>query len=1013
MNSKILLLIFLLFAMASAHAQPGGWNVNASAFQYSMTMVVQIQVNGVPDNLLNNHLAVFSKGQLRGYAAPVRFNGQAYYFLNNYASAYKGDTLYFRVYRGADQKVYESVDTVIFKHHLAMGKLAGPIPIRLILGNKPLIYSLQDVNYTENTCPDVVDVQASDNENSEGNGLIYSITGGVDAARFSIHPQTGVLSWFNFTPDADMPADADGDNRYEVEVKATDASNLFSLQRVTVTVVKNAPLPALVCPGNQMLVTADDGTGNCGAEAATTAVALPNVCAAYDLSYQLTGATAATGTGTVPANQQFATGVTTVAYTRGSSQCTFTVTVADNEKPTITCPANLTLECSAAPGYYPSLINAWIATAGVTDNCGANITTGYGTASPTLNCNLITGLTVVFTATDAAQNTAKCTRTVLVDDTQKPLFTAVPASVTVECNGIPVVGTPSASDNCDQSLSVQYNGQTRINGPCTDTYTLSRKWTATDDCGNSQTAIQLITVQDTQKPNFTAVPANVTVQCNAVPPVGNPAATDKCDSQVLIAYNGETRSQGACPDTYVLTRKWTAVDNCNNTKTATQKITVRDTQRPNFTAVPAHVTVACNSVPNAGTPVATDNCDASVTITYLGQTIKTGACPDSYAITRSWRATDNCGNSTTTSQLITVRDTQKPVFTSIPQNLTLQCSASLPAVGAPVATDNCDAMVAITYLGQNTANANCQNSYQLLRTWRATDNCGNSSIVTQTITMQDTQAPVFTSVPDNITIQCSQLVPPIGSPTATDACGGYVQIVFLGQTSVAGSCPYNYVITRTWRAQDLCGNATTAGHTITVQDTQAPNFTNAPANASITCGAALPNLPVVTATDNCDNIVPVTYLGETNTGPDCPFTVTRTWMVNDDCGNARTHTQVITVGSQYFGNRVFEVSGLKLEDPPMNVDFRTPTANRQWPTAKLFPNPAKNEVWVTFEVDLEHEATLFLFDAGGRLVRLQELDVAGLPNWCRVDLNGVPSGLYFVQIKTPGQAAQTLKLIVK
>jgi hypothetical protein len=214
-----------------------------------------------------------------------------------------------------------------------------------------------------------------------------------------------------------------------------------------------------------------------------------------------------------------------------------------------------------------------------------------------------------------------------------------------------------------------------------------------------------------------------------------------------------------------------------------------------------------------------------------------------------------------------VQDTQKPVFTAVPQNLTIQCSDPVPSPGNAMATDNCDADVAVVYLGQNSGNATCQNSYQLFRTWKATDNCGNSTVVTQTIVVQDTQAPTFTSVPGNVTIQCSDLVPPIGTPTATDACNGYVQIVFQGQYSTAGNCPGNYTITRTWRAQDLCGNSTTASQVITLHDTQAPVFTNPPANVTIACGGILPTLPAVTAADNCDNTVPVTYLGETTTGP--------------------------------------------------------------------------------------------------------------------------------------------------
>mgnify|MGYP001218840194 CR=1 FL=1 len=109
-------------------------------------------------------------------------------------------------------------------------------------------------------------------------------------------------------------------------------------------------------------------------------------------------------------------------------------------------------------------------------------------------------------------------------------------------------------------MSVVYNGQSISNILCTDRYTITRQWTATDACGNTRTATQRITVQDTQAPLFTSVPANVTVQCNNIPGAGTATATDNCDTDVSVAYNGETRTNGSCPDSYTLTRRWTATD---------------------------------------------------------------------------------------------------------------------------------------------------------------------------------------------------------------------------------------------------------------------------------------------------------------------------------------------------------------------------------------------------------------------------------------------------------------------
>ena len=57
----------------------------------------------------------------------------------------------------------------------------------------------------------------------EGTTLAYSLVGGADQGRFTIDPVTGMLS-FNEAPDFETPADSDFDNRYVVEVAATDGA---------------------------------------------------------------------------------------------------------------------------------------------------------------------------------------------------------------------------------------------------------------------------------------------------------------------------------------------------------------------------------------------------------------------------------------------------------------------------------------------------------------------------------------------------------------------------------------------------------------------------------------------------------------------------------------------------------------------------------------------------------------------------------------------------------------------
>jgi hypothetical protein len=492
---------------------------------------------------------------------------------------------------------------------------------------------------------------------------------------------------------------------------------------------------------------------------------------------------------------------------RGNNDtCEQIITVHDETPPTFAgVPANTTVQCNAVPA--PANPTA-------SDNCGGSTPMLYEQQRTDGDCLYRYTLTRTWSSTDLCGNSSSTSQVIAVIDTQAPEFSGVPADVTVQCNAVPAPANPTASDNCSAVVGISYN-QTRTNGNCPDSYTLARTWTTTDECGNIKTATQIVTVRDTQAPNFTSVPANVTVQCNSIPAVGSPMATDGCGGSVTIAYNGQTTAPGACPDARTITRLWTATDACGNTKTATQRISVIDTQKPNFTSIPSNITVQCSAIPDPASPTATDNCDTAVAVTYNGQTQTSGACPNAYTLTRRWTAEDNCGNTRSISQRITVVDNGKPVFTSFPANTTIACDETLPEVGTPTASDGCGG-ANVAYLGQTTANSQCPGTYQIRRTWRATDACGNTTAATQTIQVSDNGAPVFVTVPDPITIECNQPLPPLVNPTASDACGGYVHITFLGNVASGSDCESGYTITRTWRAQDLCGNTATTTQLITV-----------------------------------------------------------------------------------------------------------------------------------------------------------------------------------------------------
>lgn len=69
----------------------------------------------------------------------------------------------------------------------------------------------------------------------DGNAISFSIAGGADAALFTIDAVSGALV-FRYAPDHEIPADADGNNQYDLLVAATDSLGAVAQQALSVTV---------------------------------------------------------------------------------------------------------------------------------------------------------------------------------------------------------------------------------------------------------------------------------------------------------------------------------------------------------------------------------------------------------------------------------------------------------------------------------------------------------------------------------------------------------------------------------------------------------------------------------------------------------------------------------------------------------------------------------------------------------------------------------------------------------
>ncbi|MCF8237729.1 MAG: gliding motility-associated C-terminal domain-containing protein [Saprospiraceae bacterium] len=367
--------------------------------------------------------------------------------------------------------------------------------------------------------------------------------------------------------------------------------------------------------------------------------------------------------------------------------------------------------------------------------------------------------------------------TLLADPICEAILTLHPDSLTVEA----LVGA-SVTDTVLTILGGFQLGDTLTPGTVV-TFT----WMATDDLGNDSTFVFTITVIDGTPPAFSvALPPDVTVTCPNIPNLPAVTIVDNCDDQPILAFT-ETNTLSSCAGSYTITRTWTATDDAGNSLSHQQVITVNDNSPPALNGVPADITVNCNDIP--APPIigmditAVDLCDNNVTIVLTTQN-NTGECANSYAIIRTWTASDDCGNAVADSQTITVIDSLPPVLFGIPADMTVACdNIPAPPINGPggvTAVDNCDStpdLLRVQSDNQDPDPTQCgHRNYEITRTWIATDDCGNVRTGSQTLAVRDTEAPLlFCPAVDTFVVStgtCLAEGPLVRSKFISDNCDG-------------------------------------------------------------------------------------------------------------------------------------------------------------------------------------------------------------------------------------------------
>ncbi|XP_038074950.1 hyalin-like isoform X7 [Patiria miniata] len=595
----------------------------------------------------------------------------------------------------------------------------------------------------------------------------------------------------------------------------------------------------------------------------------------------------------------FDIGTTTVTCTimdeaGNTATVTFNIIVIDDEKPIfLSVPENINVTTDAGQSFGTP--NWDLPTA--SDNSGNFTLTCSHQPGDTFD---IGTTTVTCTVTDEAGNPATVKFNVTVIDDEMPIFLSIPENINITTDdgqsfGTPNWDLPTASDNSGNfTLTCSHQP-----GDTFDIGTTTVTCTVTDEAGNTATVTFNIIVIDDKMPVFLSVPENINITTDAGQSFGTPnwdlpTASDNSGNFTLTC----SHQPGDTFDIGTTTVTCTVTDQAGNSATVKFNVTVIDDEMPILLSVPENINITTDEgqsfgTPNWDLPTASDN-SGNFTLTCSHQP---GDTFDIGATTVTCTVTDEAGNTATVTLNIIVIDDEKPIFLSVPENISVTTDA-----GQSFGTPNWDLPTASDNSGNFTLTCSHQpgDTFDIGTTTvscTVMDEAGNTATVRFNVTVIDDKKPIFLSVLENINITTdagqSFGTPNWDLPTASDNSGNLT----LTCSHQPGDTIDIGTMTVSCTVMDEAGNTATVRFNVTVIDDELPIFLSVPENINITTddgqSFGTPNWDLPTASDNSGN-----FTLRCSHQPGDTFdigTTTVTCTVTDEAGNTATVTFNIIV----------------------------------------------------------------------------------------------------------------------
>ncbi|MBO4587863.1 MAG: gliding motility-associated C-terminal domain-containing protein [Bacteroidales bacterium] len=431
-----------------------------------------------------------------------------------------------------------------------------------------------------------------------------------------------------------------------------------------------------------------------------------------------------------------------------------------------------------------------------------------GTDSKTIHVHAVPAISIAAVTGDICPYVGSQTLTATVDP-------ATAADYTYTWGG----GLTVTTDNATTDATTSEATATIPTSPCDTTYNVGVSVTDGNGCTATADSVTLtvrdVTAPTYDKPNDTTIYKDATCNADITPEALGTVSNvvEGCSPDVDTSYTDVVVTPAtACMGTTVIERRWRVVDLCGNVSTSdsVQTITILDTVAPIIEGTMAEVTVegcdesAVPAVASTDTTIAymlsqgvtsvTDNCSDEAHLTVsISDGAMTGDCD--HEVIRTYTVTDDCGNSSSTTQTFTIT---RPAFV-VPamDTTTVVCendaTAPMPAAvtlcgneytAQPVNTGDTnrvtETVAGYLYITYNYEYTDCKGSYAWHKTYKLTPG-------------------EFTPV-DSVydVVACPSDIDSIPVPTVI-VCGDTVPFTFTtansSDTARCGDSIYNYTYT--------------------------------------------------------------------------------------------------------------------------------------------------------------------------------------------------------------------------